>query len=190
MKLAFLTAVVIATTAFRANAQDGPSASNEGDEAATPRVPARLPELRESSQPARWYGWQTLLVDAGSVGLVLVPSQATRWIGGTACFAATPLVHVAHGRPAVGLASLAIRAVGFAVAVSGIDAAQGPEGAGGGDASGYLVGAGILVAAPFVDALVFAREPARPAARAASLRWSPTLAVTDRAAIGGVAGTF
>lgn len=68
------------------------------------------------SSPERWYGWQTLSVDALPAGLFAFAlltegdTSTTLWAGGGLAFAlGAPTVHVLHERPLVGLGSFGLR---------------------------------------------------------------------------------
>lgn len=127
--------------------------------------------------PVSWYGWQTLLSDAGAVGLWslgLVMEDETA--GGTVLGAGTalyafgaPTIHWAHGQVRKGWGSLALR-VGLPLAGAGAGLLIGSAVCGHNDDEfipcpvgamglGFLSG---FVVAPAVDAAVLAIEPVRP----------------------------
>jgi hypothetical protein len=94
--------------------------------------------LRRSQSHESWYGWQTLTVDATAIGILLLgtaimtsgpptlmpesrPQPLTFAAGSLGLYAVGPaIVHVAHGHPWEGLASIGLRAMmplaGFAAA--------------------------------------------------------------------------
>jgi hypothetical protein len=130
----------------------------------------------ESTPPAtssHWYGWQTLLVDAGSLALLVAgleaQSSAVGDLAGVSYALGPPVVHVAHDRvgPAIGDLFLRLGApVVFAVA-GGLVAAdtaspnRSSNDAGlpvwlGGAATGLVIG---VVTAVAIDAAALAWEP-------------------------------
>jgi hypothetical protein len=175
-----------------ADAPDAPQASARAGEADAPEATqtstrtggADAPEPRKTTQTS-WYGWQTLLADAGVIALwsaayavdeakygssspqsydvgtnLLVASGvAVYFLGG-------PAIHWAHGHGRKGLGSLGLR-VGLPLGGLIAGALLGSVACGSSDnefvpcpvvigALGFLGGA---VAAPVVDAAVVAREP-------------------------------
>jgi hypothetical protein len=112
-------------------------------------------EPAPATKETRWYGWQTLIVDAGSIALMpLVPPVG---IGGY--LLGPPLVHVVHGRPLPALGDFGLRLtipptcgiIGFAAAHGCTGFLCELEGA----AVGLIVGAGIAIG---IDAIFLARE--------------------------------
>ncbi|HEY1691079.1 MAG TPA: hypothetical protein VGG39_02900 [Polyangiaceae bacterium] len=159
---------------------------------------------------SRWYGGQTLLVDAVAVGAALValePVAIPLYLLGA------PTVHVVHGHPGRAIGSLLLRAalpVGFAAAFMAAwpsgDSAD-PKGTGVADNGppealvGAFMGAALgVVSAIAIDAAVLAREPIAaapakdsPAARAptvAPLVMLRTAGDAGRTGWIGVGGTF
>jgi hypothetical protein len=115
----------------------------------------------------------------------------------------SPLVHFAHDRIGVGVASFALSAgVPFAAFTIGFSAALFQSGCDNGlpRASGPPCGANLvlpailvtgLVLPPLLDAafLAWERQPASPASRASRLTWQPFLAPGEgRTLLAGVAG--
>jgi len=173
-----------ATQTFaRAGEADAPDAP-DAPQASTRAGEADAPEPRQPTQTS-WYGWQTLLADAGVIALwsaayavdeakygssspqsydvgtnLLVASGvAVYFLGG-------PAIHWAHGHGRKGLGSLGLR-VGLPVGGLIAGVLLGSVACGSSDnefvpcpavigALGFLGGA---VAAPIVDAAVVAREP-------------------------------
>ena len=179
------------------------------DDAPPPSSPAHTTETQ-------WYGWQTLLVDAGTLGLAAAASQANGGvsaavgIGGYAL--GGPLVHALHGRGDVAGIDIAVRvgaplvagAIGYGVGVATFQGCApqewfcGRDWSGiGGAAVGVLVGG---LGAVIFDAAALGRErvrhadddsvtaaaPSRP-----SVTWSPQVAVSPRGEPSvGVGGAF
>jgi hypothetical protein len=146
--------------------------------------PAEVPPKPETS----WYGWQTLLSDAATIGLGALayaaddakygsPSPQNYELGANALFAAGvatyalggPAIHWAHGNGRKGLASLGLR-VGMPLGGFIAGLLIGNAACGNDDsefvscpvALGALAFLGGMVAAPVVDAAVIAREPVTP----------------------------
>jgi hypothetical protein len=189
---AMLVALVAGSGAARADEADAPEATEVPqmpqaaqmpDEPQTQEAP-EAPEAPQAPQTS-WYGWQTLLADAGVIALwaaayavddakygssskegyergtnLLVASGvAVYFLGG-------PVIHWAHGHGRKGLGSLGLR-VGLPLGGLIAGALLGSVACGSGDsefipcpvvvgAMGFLGGA---IAAPVVDAAVVAREP-------------------------------
>jgi hypothetical protein len=161
-----------------------------------------------------WYGWQTLLVDAGSLALLAagVKAQSTTVgdLAGVSYVVGPPVVHVAHGRVGPGIGDAFLRLgvpVAFAV-VGGLIAAdtasqdRSSEDAGlpvwlGGAAIGLVIG---VVAAVALDAAALAWEPgthSSPSTRGGSAHVTlmPRLTFTGDAEHGrtgwmGIGGSF
>ncbi|WP_394826494.1 hypothetical protein [Pendulispora albinea] len=159
-----------------------------------------------SEQPptrVRWYGYQTLLVDLASVGMVIA-AGATK-DGGPAVFGVGgyifggPVVHAIHGRYATGAISLLLR-LGLPAAGGGLAyAAAGScttkrdgsgcewEGLGKGltTAFGASIGAGLAI---LIDGTALAREtvPFAPSAPSVTASISPV----PGGALFGASGTF
>jgi hypothetical protein len=151
--------------------------------------------------PANWYGWQTLLADAGTLTLAIVAASSANAPLGVVSYGSyifsPPIIHWVHGKTGIGFASLGMRVVGPVVTTLigyAIDASssrtselQGAAGA----ALGLLVG---YVATVVVDAAVFAYDAPAPRAQS-SARGRPFVVVptlgasADRASI-GLGGTF
>ncbi len=138
----------------------------------------------DSGEPERrWYGWQTLLVDALSIGFAVATAGRGGELGlGVYVFGA-PVVHAAHGHPGKALGSFGLRLgapfVGAFIGSSGADC-SGPDRedfCGLGEAlEGALIGASFAIA---VDAIVIANEDVEkkpPTERGVQL--SPSVSVT------------
>lgn len=150
--------------------------------------PVVVPTATAAPAPARtprWYGYQSLAVDALAVPLLFVgtaePNAAAALLGGLAYLVAGPIVHGVHRNGGAAGASLVLRllmplAGGFA----GANIAEKDSCAYcgvGGFAYGLVVGAGV---ASIIDGIALGYEsPARPAVapppRASSLSFSPVV---------------
>jgi hypothetical protein len=154
--------------------------------------------------PARvWYGWQTLIVDAGSVAIwsasFLPPGGSTgnlvlEWGGVIPYVVGAPVVHGFHRRMGTVLGDVALRLALPTVGafVGGVIAS--PHCSSGdafcladGIIFGLYGGAGVAMA---LDAAVLAYEKPRPSATSKNVRWGPTVAVDHRGASVGIAGAF
>jgi hypothetical protein len=197
-----LLLLLSATTAARADDDGAPPAT----------APATAVTTRATIQETRWYGWQTLAVDAGSLGVGLAGSAAGQ--GGVSAVAllagyalGAPIVHAAHGRTDAALGDLALRlgaplvggAVGYGVGVATFQGCAPGAWLCGRDWSGFggavVGGLGGAVTAIILDASVLGRErvPKDDAAAAApqGVRWSPLVAVSPRGEPSvGVGGSF
>lgn len=154
----------------------------------------------------RWYGWQTILVDAGTVALAfatMTPGcdgcgrevgvvSATVFVAGYALGA--PIVHVAHGRPLTGLGSFGLRVVLPVLgAYIGLAAVPCPpsreEGCGlGALPLGFAIGA---MVASVIDAAALAWEE-RPvvAETPAAISFAPAFTPISHGGLGGLQGVF
>ncbi|HQY61683.1 MAG: hypothetical protein IPF92_30630 [Myxococcales bacterium] len=164
--------------------------------------PAEAPAEPAAEAPAEppastWYGYQTLLADAASVGLLFASAGAES--GGLAVTAlvgmgaASPTIHLVHGRPWAAGGSLLVR--GAAVTVGGLLGFTAASGCGGSGSLGCLYGGlpeavtgGLIgyAAASLIDAAVLAHEPsATPAPATAGIR-SVAPSVDPRSGAAGV----
>ena len=199
-----LVALVVGSGAARADEADAPQTPAAPEAAQTPEAPEApeapqtpdAPQAREAPDAPQapeaprtsWYGWQTLVADAGVIALwsaayavddakygssskqgyevgtnLLVASGvAVYFLGG-------PAIHWAHGHGRKGLGSLGLR-VGLPLGGLIAGALLGTVACGSSDneivpcpvAIGALGFMGGAVAAPIVDAAVVAREPVTP----------------------------
>jgi hypothetical protein len=174
--------------------------------------PAPEPEPASPGTPRQWYGWQTLLVDAASLALLVAGaesrSSAVLGVSGLTYALGPSVVHVAHGQGAKGIADVLLRVgvpVAFAAAGGLIGAATASPNRNteeeevlpwlGGAAVGLAIG---LVTAVSIDAALLAWEPGKassPSTGAPPLTLTPRLAVTGDAEHGhggwmGVGGAF
>jgi hypothetical protein len=169
------------------------------------------PPARAARQAAitHWYGWQTLGVDAGAIGVMFLGASTDDLVvlAGLGIYAlGGPVVHLAHERPGTAAADLGLRVgapltaglVGFGVGVAAFSGCSSGEmfcsrgfAGVGGAALGVLVG---YVTAIILDAAWLACEPApveEKASAAPRLRWSPRVGALPRGgATVGVVGSF
>jgi hypothetical protein len=165
--------------------------------------------------PQRWYGWQPLMVDVGSIATMVgggfVRGAGTgpiEILGGAGCLLGAPLIHLGHEHPGKAGTSLALRTlVPAAGALLGVLIAWAafPNGTetGSGDsvgivdksvyqaAGGFLgFGAGAIVGM-VVDDVVVAREKAPPPVHPDSHPTiEPRVAGVRGGATFGIGGTF
>jgi hypothetical protein len=106
----------------------------------------------------KWYGWQTLIADGGTVAATYVTGNPFVFLGGYTLGA--PIVHWAHGNVLNGFASLGVRIVAPIIAgfVAGsLDRGGVPDGRVNERAIGVgLLGGGLF--ASMFDAVVLARS--------------------------------
>lgn len=162
------------------------------------------PSLDPDSEPTRrqWYGWQNLLVDAGSIVVFAVGADADSGslmaLGVGGYFAGGPIVHAAHGHGGKAWGSFGLRAgmpLGGALIGAGIGAAA--EGDCDGDFCGLgaaiFAGVGLVLGmagAITIDAAAVAREDAPVDQAATHIRIAPSVALTPKGAFTGLSGTF
>jgi len=177
------------------------------------------PDPPVSRLKSRWYGWQTLLVDANATTFILwsaIPTGlgAQEFLLGSGVGGLVfggPIVHAAHGRWGMGLADLGLR-VGAVTAFALLgdligtatehDTCGGsaiapqpcvqPDFLGSSAGEGAVLGglAGIIVASA-IDSAALARMPARPEPDAASsISWLPSVSPTPHGATVGVVARF
>jgi hypothetical protein len=156
----------------------------------------------------RWYGWQTLSVDAVPAGLfagAFATDDTAFFIGGAAAFVlGGPLVHVLHERPLTGLGSFGLRvalpALGMALGAPFADLDPAPDmpGMTEEDSNGpkpiFIGGVVGAAAASALDAGLLAYETSpESAAKRGTLRAQPlglSLALTPRGGRVTVLGAF
>ncbi len=150
------------------------------------------PQPTDCSTARRWYGWQTLLVDAVATATFLFPAPELTSLG---LFASGPIVHAAHGNTANAWGSVGLRvgAVGGGIGL-GIAYAN-TQDCGNSSLCGYgfmAVGGALgMLVAVIVDATVLAYDDVPPPApRPAALRLTPGLSVSDLGAMTTVTGSF
>ncbi len=159
------------------------------------------------SPPERWYGWQTLIVDAAAAGAFVAGAgnhiDALSATGMILYGAGPPVVHGLHGRLGPAFEDLALRLVApvlTALIGVGIEDAMTPDCSDTGDIclrglagglAGLAIGYGAAVA---IDAAVLAREretsvPRRETQRA-TLLLVPLIRTDKTAVTAGIAGRF
>lgn len=143
----------------------------------------------------RWYGWQTLMLDA--LWMVGIPASLKDQNGtglflvsGVDYLLGAPIVHWAHGHGVKGAGSLFMRITPL---VAGIAIAAGGSGNGDEGLSNFFTGLAVLyvggVVAAAIDAAVLAHEDV-PQAPPPPLTVAPRLSLTKGGATLGVAGAF
>jgi hypothetical protein len=154
----------------------------------------------------RWYGWQPVMTDVGSIGTMMLatatrgPESETIGIlgaGGYLC--ASPLIHLGHEHVGKAAASFALRVVLPIVGLfTGLLTSEGmSSGASRPDAreiDGVLggvigFGGGALLAATLDDVLI-AREDVRPAHSDSHATLEPRISPARGGATVGIGGTF
>lgn len=160
-----------------------------------PAAPGAPPqELRH-----HWYGYETLLSDGISGALLLggsIPEAGPYFLGAGAIgySLGAPIIHLGHRRPLTGLASFALRVPTPLIIGGAIASASCARG--GGDFCGYVAvppAIALMALAVVVDAAFLSHEVRRELPRgyaAAPLRVTPTLALTRRQALLGLAVTM
>jgi hypothetical protein len=184
------------------------AASADEDDAGQP-APAAASTPASSVRETRWYGWQTMLVDIGSVGLGVAAGRAAGTGTGfavalTGYAVGAPIVHLAHGEGGDAGVSVGLR-LGLPLVAGligyGIGAAS-FQGCAPGDwfcsrdwsaGIGAVLGAGVgAVGAVILDWSLLGRERVPPGATSSrGIHWSPLVAVTPKGEPSmGVAGSF
>lgn len=180
---------------------DGAAPARPAEAMSLPTAHAAEAEAEAEPPADKWYGYQTLIADATSLGLLFASAGArsgelaiTALVG---MGAASPTIHLVHGRPWAAGGSLLLRA--GAVGAGGLlGYAARPECSGGlgcigvGAAAivvGGLVGYGIASA---IDAALLAREPSAPRESTSATIRTVTPSVDPRTGAAGVVvgGTF
>jgi hypothetical protein len=160
---------------------------------------------------SHWYGWQTLLADAGSIGLGFASKEVA--VGALAYGLVPPIIHWSHGNVGRGFASLGIRLGGPVVgalvglvigtAIASNDHTQGFAAIGAqldDELGGLVVGAGVgYLSAVVVDAAALSwdhdpvAEPSdqAPAAKPSTFTFTPRVSVLPKGgAQMGLGGSF
>lgn len=156
------------------------------EEAAAAAAAANAPE-------PSWYGWQVLVLDGGTAGLLALtaavgPRSGPPGVGllvaclGLSVFGG-PYVHAQHGRTPQALIDVALRVL-IPVATYALAAATGALGSGWSQLTNapYALAVGFAIASA-VDAFGLAWEP--PPARA-SLSWAPFISSARGAPVAGM----
>lgn len=89
----------------------------EADDAEEAPPPVRNDEAGWTTS---WYGWQPLLVDALSLGIVFGARGVPALFGVFGVAVGTPIVHAAHGSELRGLISFGVRVASVGLLVAGI----------------------------------------------------------------------
>jgi hypothetical protein len=154
--------------------------------------PEDAPPRRSRRPRETWYGWQTLLLDGASIGLMLTKSDATGW-GVVGYFFAPSIVHFAHRNVGNGFASIGLR---IGLPFVGILLGSMASSCFNGDSNlacdldaataGLLLG---MAGAITIDAAALAYEQ-RPRRRSAGVTVSPLLSLHPGDARVGLAGAF
>lgn len=147
------------------------------------------PKSETPDRPRHWYGWQTLLVDAGSV--VLMPFAG---VGFVTYAVGPPAVHAAHGRAGPALGSFLMR-VSLPLALAGIGVALADAGArsdpdSNSIATGPIFGAltGLIIGvmgSMAIDDAAIAWEPVKSSAPAVGSGASPGVAMAPWVTVTG-----
>jgi hypothetical protein len=176
-------------------------------------APAReAPVMKESAEPSlSWYGWQTLLIDAGCVALTALSLEVNNGQGGAGAVVLLgagglgyvfggPAVHWQHDREFIAYADITMR-LGAPLLLGQLAAAAASQPRVGCEtfcsAQAQNFGEGLIVGiatAVLVDAIALSWESA-PAPKASAtqtprLTWTPIAGATRSGAIGGLEGTF
>jgi hypothetical protein len=186
------------------------SAARADDDGAPPdATPATTATAPAAHSETRWYGWQTLAVDAGSIAVGFAASSATGR-GDVGAFTAltgyalgSPIVHAVHGRTDAALGDVALRlgaplagaAIGYGIGAASFQGCAPGEWFCGRDWSGFVgasLGAlGGAVTAVILDASLLGRERVRKDDVAGGVRWAPQVGVSPRGEPSvGVGGSF
>jgi hypothetical protein len=172
-----LTVVLLITSTLEAAAQPATTA------------PAPPPELAHDGG-TRWYGYQTLAVDAVALGVLALAVEGddseVAWLGLGLAVAGPAMVHATHGRTsaAVGSSLLRLGAVAAGLSIGAALETCGPEAHSTCRVEGAMIGA--LVGwgtAAVIDGVVVARERRAP-------RVVPTFATTGDGVRVGLGGRF
>ena len=146
------------------------------------------PPFSHATDETTWYGWQTLTLDALSIGTVLA-TQGDATVGFVGYLAGPPIIHAIHGNVGKGAASVGLR-LGLPVVGGGIGlsfaSCNGPYGWCRLEAFGlgFLGGMGAAVAIDSA-ALAYERRPQRPLPRVL-----PNFALVRGGAVATASGSF
>jgi hypothetical protein len=196
-----------ATSAGASTDAAPPSPANSSTPPTEP--PARTtaasePAPKPGGLPARgWYGWQTLLVDGGTLVWVLASGVLAHGspalevaVAGDAVFylAGSPIVHAVHGRWGAAFGDAALRAgfaflgflVGGEICMASSPRCPAPGAAGGALLSLFAATGGAVA----LDAAVLAYEPRKRKASSDRAQWSPIVAIDPRRIAAGLGGAF
>jgi len=205
------------SVAPEAHPQAATDAAQQQTDPSRPPLSSESDDSRPSSDAAAstervWYGWQTLIVEAGALTLMFAGAGMNSGsdgggadlaiLGLGAAALGPPIVHWAHGNVGKGFGSFGLMmggpivgAIGGGVIACAGDACKGEMG-GLGALAGMLIG-GLVggVASVAIDSSVLAYDtpkkdsfPART--EPSALRMTPTVALTQQQASVGVVGLF
>jgi hypothetical protein len=181
-----------------------PAAPSAAEAPVADGVPAREPALK-------WYGWQSLSTDGGSLALLIAGASVGKSggevmdiLGATAFVFGSPLIHLGHEHPGKALGSFALRAVApvgtmFTGALLGGLVTSGHSSEREDNLSGIGYGALIggisgTVLTILIDDLVIAREKAQepppPPPEEAHVTIEPRIGTVRGGATLGIGGTF
>lgn len=167
-----------------------------------PPAPVAKPKRAEPPPQTVWYGWQTILADAGAVTLavssgLLEENKGAPLAAGLGVYLlGAPLIHAVNGQLGKGAGSFGLRlgapiagtvgglALGVATCPADDGLNNGPYCQIGLAALGGLAG---IITASVVDAAVLAKKEVRPA-RALSI--APSVVPSRQGTTFGLAGTF
>jgi hypothetical protein len=189
-----------------------PGKQNGEDVLFCPRPGAAAVPSVPTDRATEWYGWQTLLADGASIGLIIGGGVATgsgsnssigsmlSTVGSLGYLIGGPIVHLANGRPLPALGSLGLRAglpvggglVGILVGLAACDRSSGGDFGSGlcVVALGALGFVGGAIAAIAADAAWLARKPVEPPKPQQGMRWLPDLSLSPTGGSAGVRGSF
>ncbi|HWP09043.1 MAG TPA: hypothetical protein VNN72_25045 [Polyangiaceae bacterium] len=151
---------------------------------------------RTKSHGKRWYGWQTLLADTGSVTFFFATGKSLEAYALLPYAALGPTIHFAHGNVGMGLVSFGSRVfLPLGGALTGMALGSASGGCGdelecvSGAALGFVVG---MAGAIAIDASLLAYDDGKrsaPASRA-TLRLAPSVAYDGKRGTIGLVGHF
>jgi hypothetical protein len=200
----FFLSVVLLLVSTSARATEPPTTAaiepaTSGPSATAPIAPIDAPALVPARPTRRWYGWQTLLVDAAAFGIATTTDINVDYLSQPTGVAVVglytlggPGVHLAHGNVGRAIGSFALR-LGLPAAGWVIGSAGGNDV--GSAITGVLLAASGYLAAVAIDASVLSwdirdapRDAARPTPR--RLTVAPSVGVTPRGGSIGLIGAF
>jgi hypothetical protein len=217
---AFFGGVIPASGTAHAQEREAASPASSGGDTGSRTDAAIAPahprvHRKQSEGESTWYGWQTLLVDGGSLAVfaaaLSVQSSQLGWFSGGTYALGPAVVHAAHGRGGAAAASIALRlGLPLVASIIGMGIGGNCEAGQGGcigplssSTTGALLGAGVgMVIAMGIDAAVLSYESTRdpdaddagglpdPTRRAATVSLAPSVSPVRGGAVGGVSVVF
>jgi hypothetical protein len=147
------------------------------------------PPFSHATDETTWYGWQTLIADALSIGVAAATQGEAATVGSIGYLAGAPIIHATHGNLGKGAGSVGLRfglpVVGGGIGVA-ISSCNGLHGYCGLEAFavGALSGMGAAIA---IDSAVLAyeRRPPRPLPRVL-----PNFVLVRGGAVATASGSF